>query len=110
MVSMAAFRSVPLVPGYALGEGRARGADREPGPASGPPTAIRVNAVAPGVIETPMTAPIAALPELRDAELAHTPMGRFGTPDEVVAASRCSWPARPPATSPATPSPSTAAT
>ncbi len=24
------------------------------------------------------------LPELRDAELAHTPMGRFGTPSEVA--------------------------
>ena len=46
---------------------------------------IRVNAVAPGVIETPMTAPLSVLPELRDVELAHTPMGRFGSPDEVAA-------------------------
>ena len=85
MVSMSAFRSVPLVPGYGsakaglvtlthnlarlwVGDG------------------IRVNAVAPGVIETRMTAPLSAFPELRDAELAHTPMGRFGTPQEVAAA------------------------
>jgi len=33
-----------------------------------------------------MTAPLSAFPELRDAELAHTPMGRFGTPQEVAAA------------------------
>ena len=50
------------------------------------PRGIRVNAVAPGVIDTPMTAPLAHLPELRDAEIAHTPMGRFGSPQEVAAA------------------------
>ena len=47
---------------------------------------VRVNAVAPGVIDTPMTAPMAAFPELLDAELAHIPMGRLGRPDEVVGA------------------------
>ena len=50
------------------------------------PRGIRVNAVAPGVIDTPMTAPMAAFPELLDAELAHIPMGRLGTPDEIVGA------------------------
>jgi 3-oxoacyl-[acyl-carrier protein] reductase len=83
MASMAAFRSVPIVPGYAsakaglvtlthnlarqwVGEG------------------IRVNALAPGVIDTPMTAPMAAFPELLAGELAHIPMGRLGTPSEVT--------------------------
>ena len=47
---------------------------------------IRVNAVAPGVIDTPMTAPMAQFTELLDAELAHTPMGRLGTPSDVVGA------------------------
>ena len=47
---------------------------------------IRVNAVAPGVIDTPMTAPMAQFPQLIDAELAHTPMGRLGTPTDVVGA------------------------
>jgi NAD(P)-dependent dehydrogenase (short-subunit alcohol dehydrogenase family) len=85
VVSMSAFRSIPLVPGYGSAKAglvtltwnlaRQWAAD-----------GIRVNAVAPGVIDTPMTAPLADLPELRDAELAHTPMGRFGTPHEVAAA------------------------
>jgi len=83
MASLAAVRSIPIVPGYGsakaglvtlthnlarqwVGEG------------------IRVNAVAPGVIDTPMTAPMAHFPELLDAEIAHTPMGRLGTPEEVA--------------------------
>ena len=45
---------------------------------------IRVNAIAPGLIDTPMTAPMAAFPEMMDAELAHTPMGRMGTPEEIA--------------------------
>jgi len=43
-----------------------------------------VNAVAPGVIDTPMTAPMAAFPEILDVELAHIPMERLGTPAEVA--------------------------
>jgi NAD(P)-dependent dehydrogenase (short-subunit alcohol dehydrogenase family) len=83
LASMAAFRSVPIVPGYGsakaglvtlthnlarhwVGHG------------------IRVNAVAPGVIETPMTAPMAAFPELLASEIAHIPMGRLGTPAEIT--------------------------
>lgn len=43
----------------------------------------RVNAVAPGVIETPMTT---ALVEARGAEtLAATPLGRLGQPSEIAA-------------------------
>ena len=45
-----------------------------------------MNAVAPGVIDTPMTAPMAAFPEIVDAELNHVPMGRFGTTREVAGA------------------------
>jgi 3-oxoacyl-[acyl-carrier protein] reductase len=45
---------------------------------------ILVNAIAPGFIETPMTAPIAA--EARQMFVAMTPMGRFGEPREIAAA------------------------
>jgi 3-oxoacyl-[acyl-carrier protein] reductase len=85
MVSMAAFRAIPIVPGY--GSAKAGLAALTGNLAKQwNPRGIRVNAVAPGVIDTPMTAPMAAFPELLDAELSHIPMGRLGTPDEVVGA------------------------
>ena len=83
--SMSAYRSVPMVPGYGASKAatinltmnlaRRWVGDR-----------IRVNALAPGLIDTPMTAPMKAFPEMLDAELAHTPMARMGTPDEVAGA------------------------
>jgi 3-oxoacyl-[acyl-carrier protein] reductase len=85
LASMSAFRAVPIVPGY----GAAKAALvqlvrnlavhwRNDG--------IRVNAVAPGLIDTPMTAPMVAFPEILAEELHHVPMGRMGTPADVAAA------------------------
>jgi NAD(P)-dependent dehydrogenase (short-subunit alcohol dehydrogenase family) len=45
---------------------------------------IRVNAVAPGVIESNMTRPMLAFDELTQPILARTPLRRFGSPDEVA--------------------------
>ena len=45
---------------------------------------VRVNAVAPTFIETPLTRFGMARPELYDQWLANTPMGRVGQPDEVA--------------------------
>lgn len=47
---------------------------------------IRVNAVCPGVIETPMTAPLVANPDLRKVIDGMTPMGRMGKAEEIAAA------------------------
>lgn len=85
LVSMAAFRSVTLVPGYAAAKAGLVSMTQNLG-ARWATDGIRVNAVAPGNIETPMTAPMAAIPELVNEQLAHIPMGRFGQVEEIVPA------------------------
>ena len=45
---------------------------------------IRVNAIAPGWIETPMTVPARADAARNQAILDRTPLGRWGTPDDLV--------------------------
>jgi len=47
------------------------------------PFGIRVNAIAPGMIETPMIAPVKQDPKMMEAMLAKIPMGRVGKPEEV---------------------------
>lgn len=47
---------------------------------------IRVNAVCPGVIETPMTAPLASNPDMRKVLDSMTPMGRMGRAEEIASA------------------------
>lgn len=48
------------------------------------PKGVRVNALAPGVIATPMTEITRATPDAIGRFLAHTPMGRVGEPEELV--------------------------
>lgn len=47
---------------------------------------VTVNALAPGFIETDMTAGLRQHPALREALLARVPLGRFGLPEDVAAA------------------------
>ena len=48
------------------------------------PDGVRVNAIAPGVIETPMTEATRANPDAIGRFMAHTPMGRPGLAEELV--------------------------
>lgn len=48
------------------------------------PHGIRVNAVAPGAINTDMLKPTAGDPEAARMVLSRTPLGRFGNPEEIA--------------------------
>ena len=83
LASMAALRAVALVPGYGAAKAGMITITRTLA-AAWAPKGIRINAVAPGVIDTPMTAPAKAIPEIVKAEIAHIPMARFGGVDEIA--------------------------
>jgi 3-oxoacyl-[acyl-carrier protein] reductase len=56
---------------------------------------IRVNAIAPGLVVTPLTQPAMEIPGIEDDYLANTPLGRSGTPEEIADAAvylaRAGW-------------------
>jgi 3-oxoacyl-[acyl-carrier protein] reductase len=85
LVSMTAFRSTTIVPGYSAAKAALLALTRNLA-RHWAGDGIRVNAVAPGLIETPMTAPMKAYPELVESELARAIVHRMGTPAEVAAA------------------------
>ena len=47
---------------------------------------IRVNAIAPGLVVTPLTQPAMDIPGIEADYLENTPLGRSGTPEEIAAA------------------------
>jgi 3-oxoacyl-[acyl-carrier protein] reductase len=50
------------------------------------PRGIRVNAVAPGFVRTPLTAPAAAVPGVVEEYVENTALGRAGTPEDIAEA------------------------
>jgi len=47
---------------------------------------IRVNAIAPGFVHTPLTAPAAMIPGVVEEYVENTALGRAGTPEDIAAA------------------------
>lgn len=50
------------------------------------PAGVRVNLIAPGVVETPLTAQIKNVPDWYDAYAAKSALGRWAQPDEIAGA------------------------
>jgi NAD(P)-dependent dehydrogenase (short-subunit alcohol dehydrogenase family) len=45
---------------------------------------VRVNAISPGLVDTPLVAGIAFVPGLTEDYLDNTPLGRSGRPEEIA--------------------------
>ncbi len=80
--SMLSYVGGPRVPGYAASKGGVVALVRSLAVAWAP--AVRVNAIAPGWIATPLTEALRAPGGAGDAILARTPMGRWGEPEDLV--------------------------
>jgi NAD(P)-dependent dehydrogenase (short-subunit alcohol dehydrogenase family) len=85
VASMLTFFGGPRVPGYAASKGGI-GQLTKSLAAAWAPDGIRVNAVAPGWIATPLTQALQSDAERSRPILDRTPMGRWGTPDDVAGA------------------------
>jgi 3-oxoacyl-[acyl-carrier protein] reductase len=48
------------------------------------PRGIRINAVAPGFVHTPLTEPATQIPGVLEEYLENTPLGRAGTPEDIA--------------------------
>ncbi|MGZ5379778.1 MAG: SDR family NAD(P)-dependent oxidoreductase, partial [Mycobacterium sp.] len=81
--SLSALRAVTMVPGYGAAKAGVVQMTKTLAVAWAR-HGIRVNAVAPGVIETEMTAPMMPFETMTAPLLARTPLGRFGTPADVA--------------------------
>jgi 3-oxoacyl-[acyl-carrier protein] reductase len=85
IVSMTAFRSTTIVPGYSAAKAALLALTRNLA-VHWVRDGIRVNAVAPGLIDTPMTAPMQAFDGMVEAELSKVAIQRMGRAHEVAAA------------------------
>jgi 3-oxoacyl-[acyl-carrier protein] reductase len=85
LASMSSFFAVPIVPGYGAAKAGIVQLTKNLGVAWAR-EGIRVNAVAPGLVETGMTAPMKGVEVLEKPQLDRTPMARWGTPEDIAPA------------------------
>ena len=84
MASMFAIFGAPHAPGYSASKGGVAQLTKALAVQWGP-EGVRVNAIAPGWIETEMTAPLRRDAARETAVLSRTPLGRWGQPADVGA-------------------------
>ncbi|RVU39143.1 SDR family oxidoreductase [Hwanghaeella grinnelliae] len=87
IASMLSYFGGGLVPGYAASKGGIAQLTKSLAIAYAP-DGIRVNALAPGWIATPLTEGLRNDPARSNAILGRTPMARWGTPEDLVGPAR----------------------
>lgn len=83
VASIASTTGIPGVVGYSPSKGAVKMLTQSMAVELAP-AGVRVNAIAPGVIETPMTSYTREAPERLEKFMARTPMKRVGQPEELV--------------------------
>jgi 3-oxoacyl-[acyl-carrier protein] reductase len=85
LASMSAYFAVPMVPGYGAAKAAVVQMTKNLAVAWAG-EGVRVNAVAPGIVESNMTAPMKGIEALEKPQLDRTPLGRWGMPDDIAPA------------------------
>lgn len=83
LASMSSYFGIEIVPGYGAAKTGILGMTRTLA-MKWARDGIRVNAVAPGIIETNMTAPMVASEAMSGPLFARIALGRWGTPEEIA--------------------------
>jgi len=83
LASMSSYFAVPMVPGYGAAKAAVVQITKNFG-VLWAKEGIRVNAVAPGIIESNMTAAMKGVEVLEKPQIERTPMGRWGTPEDIA--------------------------
>jgi NAD(P)-dependent dehydrogenase (short-subunit alcohol dehydrogenase family) len=81
--SIEAFVGNAFLPAYGAAKAGLLGLTRSACALLGP-DGIRVNAICPGTVDTPLLAPLLEMPGAKENLIAHTPLGRLAQPDEIA--------------------------